>query len=328
MSRCVFLSSGGDPFLTMFVLKLFKERWHDEVDKFYICYNNHAGVPLEVAQELISRVIEDPKVELIYHKGGIGNGLPITEMAKIAKEDLVMLLEDDGFIFTPGKVNHCFQQVESDLTDALGSPRFSCGQEIAEALKQKYSLDYTGYGDVGPNFWPNFFFCKREDLLRTDLDFGSKTFLEGQAYPELRHRMEKTEHGDTFVWGCIQLRDLGLRFQNIPQFHCSPTEVQDKEQRTMNWIGETPYWLHGGSLSTSWNGYLTGNPPDLSNDNAVKELETRIAWWTICSDVIDGFDAFKVQYKQGIENLLNNHSEFDRKRVDQKISLYRELLKI
>lgn len=328
MSRAAFLSAGGDVFIASMVLELWKKYWYDEIDHMWICLNNHAGTPKEAISEFLAKWSQEPKVRIIFSPQGWGNGKPISLMTKCSDDDLVMLLEDDGFIFTPGKVNHCFQQIESDLTDALGSPRFSCGQEIAEALKQRYSLDYSGYGDVGPNFWPNFFFCKREDLLKTDLNFGSKTFLEGQYYPELNHQMEKTEHGDTFVWGCIQLRALGLRSQNIPQFHCSPTEVQDKDQKTMNWIGETPYWLHGGSLSTSWNGYLTGNPPDLSNDNAIKELETRIAWWTICSDVVDGFDDFKVQYKQGIENILNNHSAFDRKRVDQKISLYRGLLKV
>ena len=62
MSRAVFLSSGGDPFLSLFVLKLFQERFYDEVDKFYICYNNHAGVPIEVVSEFMARVVKEPKV--------------------------------------------------------------------------------------------------------------------------------------------------------------------------------------------------------------------------------------------------------------------------
>ena len=48
MSKAVFLSAGGDPFLALFAIKLWKERWYDEVDKFWVCYNNHSGVPLEV----------------------------------------------------------------------------------------------------------------------------------------------------------------------------------------------------------------------------------------------------------------------------------------
>lgn len=327
MSRAVFLSAGGDPFLSLFVLKLFKERWYNEVDKFYICYNNHAGVPLTVAQEFISRAIEDPKVHLIYHPSGIGNGRPITEMTLIAREDLVMLLEDDGFIFTPGKVNKAFQAIESDLTDMVGSPRFSCGNEIAEASKIKYGLDYSAYGDCGPNFWPNFFFCKRKDLLKTDLDFGSHTFKPDDFSPELNHTFKEINHGDTFVWACIQLRALGLRSQAIPQYHASPTEITDKEKDEMNWINGKPFWIHGGSLSTSWNGYLNNTIPDTSNEGAKMEIETRVAFWQICSDVIEGFDSFKKEYKNGIISLIQR-ANLEENRIKQKYDLYRDLMKI
>lgn len=92
------MSACGDPFIAMFALKLWKERWYDEVDKVYIDYNNNAKVPQEVAGEFLQRVSQDPKVHIIYHPNGIGNGMPITEMTLIAKEDNIMLLEDDGFI--------------------------------------------------------------------------------------------------------------------------------------------------------------------------------------------------------------------------------------
>lgn len=327
MSRAVFLSAGGDPFISLFALKLWKERWYGEIDNFYINYNNHAGVPTSVVSEFLSKASEDPKVHIIYHPKGIGNGRPITEMALISSDDLVMLLEDDGFIFTPGKVNRHFQQIESDLTDILGSPRGSCGTEIWEASKERYSLDYSGYGDMGPNWWPNFFFCKREDLLKTDLNFGSKSFTAGEYSKELDYTFKQVNHGDTFVWACMQLRALGLRSQSIPQFHASPYEADEQETKMGNWIGEEPYWLHGGSLSTSWGGYLTGSLPDLTHDAARFEIETRVAFWTICSDVIEGFDEFKKEYKAGIARLIDL-GQLNRGRINKKIEIYRNLMKI
>lgn len=329
MSRAVFLSAGGDPFLSLFVLKLFKERFYDEVDKIYICYNNHAGVPLEVAQEFISKAIEDPKVQLIYHPSGIGNGMPITEMAKIAKEDLIMLLEDDGFIFQSGAVNKCFQDIESDLTDIVGSPRFSCGTEIGEASKIKYGLDYSGYGDVGCNWWPNFFFCKREDLLKTDMDFGSHTWTPGEYSKELDHTFTEINHGDTFVWACIQLRARGLRSHSVPQHHAGPFEITDKETGEQNWHPSQSWfpWIHGGSLSAGWGGYLTGSIPDTSNDSAKQEIETRVAFWMICSDVIDGFEDFKQRYKLGIQELIDN-GNLNRDRIIEKVIIYKQLMKL
>ena len=329
MTRAVLLSAGGDPFIALMVIKLWQNHWYDEVDKFYINYNNHCGVPVEVAQEFASKVVSDPKVHLIYHPEGVGNGRPITEMTLIAREELVLLLEDDGFIFRSGEVNRCFQLIEKDLTDAVGSPRFSCGTEIGEAAQKKYNLDYTGYGDVGPWFWPNFFFCKREDLLKTDLNFASKSFASGEYCKELNYTFKEVNHGDTFVWACIQLRALGLRFHNVPQHKASPYEISDKTEKLQNWHeSQQPFhWIHGGSLSTSWGGYLLGIIPDVSNESAVLEMESRCAFWTICSTLIEGFDKFKKEYEEGIENLIAK-ANLDSLRIAQKIKIYRELMRI
>lgn len=332
MTKAVLLSAGGDPFIASLVLKLWKERWYDEIDKMYICYNNHAGVPLSASQEFISKAIEDPKVVLIYHKEGIGNGAPITEMAKICTEDLVMLLEDDGFIFESGAASKAFEQIESGSTDMVGSPRFSCGAEIGEAAKKKYNLDYSGYGDVGPWFWPNFFFCKREDLLKTDLNFASFTFNPGDYCKELNYTFKETNHGDTFVWACIQLRALGLRSQAIPQHHAGPFEIEDKIKGEQNWhLTQRSFpWIHGGSLSSGWSGYLTDRIPDTSNDSAKQEIETRVAFWDIASadEVREGaFHGFVRDYRDGIRNLVDK-ANLDVDRIEKKIKIYRDLMKI
>ena len=329
MSRSVFLSSCGDPFLTLLSLKFFQERFYDEVDKFYINFNNHCDVPKEVVGEFLQRASQEKKVHLIYHPTGIGNGMPITEMALISKEDLIMLIEDDGYIFEGGEVNRAFQQIESDLVDVVGSPRFSCGNEIGEASKKKYGLDYSAYGDVGPNFWPCFFFVKRKDLLKTDLDFGSHTFQAGEYSKELEHTFKEINHGDTMVWMSIQLRALGLRFGSVPQHKADVYEITSKRDNVMNWHPtQQPFkWIHGGSLSAGYGGYLSGRLPDVSNDSAKQEMESRVAFWTICSDVIDGFTEFKKEYKQGIENLIIGCS-LDKERIRVKIKIYRDLMKI
>lgn len=329
MSRAAFLATAGDPFSTLMVYKLFKERWYNEVNTFYININNHCGVPKEVIGELISILVLDPKIHIIYHPSGIGNGPPVTEMVKLCKEDLILLLEEDGFIFDSGEVNRCFQQIESDLTDALGSPRFSCGVEVGEAAKKKWNLNYSGYGDVGPNFWPNFFFCKRSDLLKTDLDFGSHTWQPGEYCPKLDHTFTEVNHGDTFVWLCVQLRALGLRFQNIPQHHADPYEIEHKKSGEQNWHRATQpfHWIHAGSLSAGWGGYLSGRVPDTSNESAKLEMETRAAFWKLCANTIQGFDGFIDRYQDGIDELIKN-AELDPRRIDNKYLLYKEILKL
>ena len=328
MTRAVFLSAGGDPFIASLALKLFKERWYDEVDRFYICYNNHAGVPLDAAQEFITTAITDPKVHLLYHPQGIGNGMPITEMTKIAQEDLVMLLEDDGFIFGSGIVNECFQKIEKDQCDAVGSPRGSCGMEVWDAMQKKYSLDYSGYGDVGPNYWPNFFFCKREDLLKTDMNFASKAFPEGAYFKELDHTFTAVNYGDTFVWADIQMRYNGVRFASVPQYHASPNEIEQYERKEDKWAdGANPRWIHGGSLSAGWGGYLTGAVPDVSTDSAKQEIESRVAFWRIALEATPGYTQFRMEYAQGIHHLVNS-AKLSQDRIQKKYNIYKQLLQV
>lgn len=325
MSRSVFLSAGGDPFIASLVLKLWKDRWYEEVDEVIVSYNNHAGVPQEVTSEFLSRTNFDKKVSIIYHPRGIGNGRPITEMAMISEANLVLLLEDDGFIYTPGVVSKQFQQIESDLTDVVGSPRGSCGQEIWDASQKRYNLDYSGYGDVGPNFWPNFFFCKRSDLIRTDMNFGSKSFQAGEYSKELDYTFQGVNHGDTFVWACMQLRALGLRFASVPQFHAMPNEIEEYERKDANWRSGKPFWIHGGSLSAGWGGYLSGRVPDMPTDLNKMEIETRIAFWQIALDMTIGYDSFRSVYQHGIDQ-LTEQGKLERSRIAKKIHIYRELM--
>lgn len=328
MSRAVFLSAGGDPMIASLTIKLWKERWYSEIDKFYVNYNNHAGVPTEVVKELMGNLVDDPKIRIIYSPRGIGNGMPITEMTKIAQEDLVMLIEDDGFIFSPGIVNECFQRIEKDQCDAVGSPRGSCGQEVWNAAQKKYNLDYSGYGDVGPNYWPNFFFCKREDLLKTDMNFASKAFKEGEYFKELDHTFKETNYGDTFVWGCIQLRYNGVRFSSIPQYHASPEEIEYYEKHEEKWAtGANPRWVHGGSLSAGWGGYLSGRLPDVSTPSAKLEIETRVAFWTLAMDMTAGFEDFKKDYHQGLVNLTRG-ARLSEDRIMRKYNIYKALLRL
>lgn len=325
MTKAALLSTCGDPFITLLCIKLWRERWYDEIDHLYINFNNHCQVPPEVVTEFISNIAKDPKITLIYHPNGIGNGPPQVELLKICNEDLILLLEDDFFIFEPGVVSGYFQRIESGETDLLGSPRYTVG-EVADAAKDKYGLDYSGLGDKGFAWWPTGFYCKREDLLRTDLDFGSKEYRTGEYFKEVNYTFRETCYTDTFVWTCLQLRSLGLRSEAIPQYHASPNEIEEFEKKELKWA-DNPGFIHGGSLSSGWGGYLSRRIPDLSNQNAILEIETRVAFWTIASDLIEGFYNFKEIYEYGIEQLITN-GNLNRGRISRKIEIYKNLMKV
>lgn len=327
MSRTALVSSGSDPFLILTCHKLFQKYYYDELDSFRVNLNNASRFPLEVRQELVADLIKDPKVKLIYRPEGGDPGQAIKELLLTATEDLVLLLEEDGYIFTPGEVSKCFKRIESGEVDALGSPRGSCGEEIAEASRVKYGLDYTHYGDNGANFWPNFFFCKRSDLLKTDLDFGSKQFNAGEYCKELDYTFKEVNCADTFVWASIQLRAMGLKIGEIPQHKADVNEVESKTTGMMNWINGVPKWIHAGSLSSGWGGYLSGTIPDLPDEGSKKEMETRVSFWMLANNMVDGFDDFKKPYQEGILNLMAE-AKLNAGRINAKYDLYKELMKL
>lgn len=326
MTKSAFIASCYDPFVLLLNVKLWRDRWQNEIDHLYINLNNHCGVPKEVEVETIKNLVGFSNISLVYHSRGIGNGVPLVELTKICKEDLVLLLEDDFFIHKPDVVKGNFQRIESGECDLLGSPRYGTG-EIAEAAKKKFNLDYSGYGDKGFGLWPTGLYCRKEDLLRTSLDFGSNEYKAGTYCPELDHTFIHDCYTDTFTWASIQLRSLGLKIGEIAQNHASPFEIEEFDKKEGKWANGNPPYIHGGSLSSGWGGYLSGKLPDVSTDIAKQEIETRVAFWLIASAVVDGFTDFKYVYQQGIERLINN-CQLDRDRIGKKVGIYRALLQI
>jgi hypothetical protein len=330
MSRAAILAAEGDPYTLLFTVKLFKERWYDEVDALYIGYNNYSGVDEETIITIMRELIDEPKVTFIYHNDRVKHGPMCAELIRICKEDYVLFIETDSYIFQSGVVSKHFKSIESGKVDAVGSPRVSCSQEILDFSKEKYDLNYEGLGDKGPNFWPCFFFCKREDLLKTDLDFGGKDFKKGKHYKEIDYKFKDDCTGDTFVWASMQLRALGLSFKEVRQHKASPTEIEEKANGTMNWDGSDFDWIHAGSLSAGLSKLFKGKKiPKDPSDIEKQEMETRIAFWCIAFYSIDigGCLRTKTMYRDGIDNLVKE-MKLDEGRIQEKIQIYKELLRV
>lgn len=327
MTRSAFLSAGGDILLADFCLSLWKQYWYDEIDTMYVAYNNHAQVPLSTAYEFLHKWEKDKKVRIIYTPMGVGNGTPITQMLLGSKEDSLLLLEDDSFLFTPHIVSQWFELVETASNYVVGSPRYATG-EVADAAKAKYHLDYSGIGDRGFGWWPSFFVCRREDLLKTDLDFGSKKYSQGEYFKELDHTFTEDCYTDTFTWASVQLRYFGLKSYDIPQNHTYPLDF-DKSGKVyaQEYDDHEIRYLHGGSLSSGYGGYINKKTPPIETDFQKKDIETRVAFWKIVSDVVEEYNSFKSMYKAGIERLIID-CRLDRNRIQIKYNGYRRIMKI
>lgn len=324
--RSAFLPFTGDPFCLKYFLNFCEKVWQDEVDELLIILN--ASVSDEVLHYCREITYKYDKVYLYEVEGSMDHGPAIDFLLNRSPEGSVMLVEEDATIFKKGEVDKCFKYIESGEYDLVGSPRGSCSQEIWDAAKTKWGLSYEGYGDQGPNFWPNFLFCKKEDLLKTNRHFQGKSWYKGERIDELDYIVkDEICSSDTFVWASLQLRNMGLRIKTVPQYHGYPHDLTDYASKANLWDGKCG-WFHIGSLS-GWNNVLFNQSlPVMAGSVEEWERRTQIwlqFWEEAQTDLPKEMEEFSKQYKAGIDRLIKEYNlSLDVIRQRQKI--YSELL--
>jgi glycosyltransferase involved in cell wall biosynthesis len=321
MSRAALLPSPIDPFVLLHCLHYF-DIWSEEIDKLYICLNSN--IEESIVKELFG-LIKHPKIVFFYHQQTLGHGKAINFMLENCKESEIVLIEDDSIIFKKGILNKYFNFIESGDYDLIGSPRMSCSKETADSLAKEFNLNYEGFGDKGPNFWPCFLFTKKHFLLKTDQNFGN------------------TKWGDTFVWASIQLRRMGLKILEIPQYHLNPDDEKYKSQN-LSIFDEKCGYFHIGSLSSGIENTLLDNNgyplkdrklPQVKpvkirqpqTDQEKLELERRVMWWSEAYNMnIDKFGNFGEQYGYAIENVIKE-CNLSRESINNLRKLYYGIIK-
>jgi hypothetical protein len=345
MSRAALLPTPGDPFLLKFWFFMFEKRWQEEVDKLYVCLNSRIEKP--VVEFIRSFMEKNPKVQFTYIDHMIEHGNAIKLLLNQSQEDLIMLIEDDGIIFTPGAVKEQFDRIEKGEVDLIGSQRQSSTPNIAEAAQKKFNL-FTKEAF----FWPNFLFTKREDLLKTDQNFGrADNFKQGEYIKELDWYVDGPVGADTFVWASIQLRAMGLKVDLVDQYHAMAEDMQFFEKKIRAWSGEAK-WCHLGSLSSMMTNFLfddAGFPlesrksslrpptidpfkipqPENQQDNGPKQdLESRVAncllAWEKMQEECEEITEFRDQYRRAIDRLISSF-ELSIGRIRDKIQAYKIL---
>lgn len=358
MGRAVLLAYPGDPFLLNYWLHFFDNVWGSEVDALYIGMNT----PIEekVVEFIYNRIEKSrqktgKKIVVEYQDHMADHGPTINKLLDLCTEDLVMLIEDDGFIFKAGKVKECFEAIESGQFDIVGSKRGSCHMEILEAAQRKWGLDYQGEGDQGPNFWPNFLFLKKELLLATDRNLAAKAWHKGEFIPELDLTVQNDViYGDTLVNTSIQLRGLVPieRIKIVPQYHGSPEDLIHAERGQYLFDGKAP-WTHIGSLSSGVGGVLrdqhnrhldkrttaepeaeTHLPPEwCSTDAERREWERRVQWWKTFYEFAyvdtdtDVIVDFRAAYQKAVQQVIDQF-ELSISNINRRQKVYKLLLGI
>lgn len=299
-SRAALLPHPADIFMFRYWLNLYNKVWASEIDCLYIYISNAYEKPLlDYMLDLVAKT--GRKISVMTNPDIVDHGIALDRLLEVTAEENIMIIEDDGFIFKPGYIDMYFRLIENGDYDVVGSARGSCAQEILDAAQIRWNLDYSGIGDRGPNFWPCYFWTKKEILLKTDRNFRAKHWQQGETIPGIDLYVDTKEGliGDTFVNTSLQLRGMipQSRIFMVPQYHGSPLDLDDYENGRNLWDGRA-MWTHVGSMSSGTNGVLVdeyGRPlarrtidekkiddtiPSYCNtEGERKEWERRVQWW-------------------------------------------------
>lgn len=343
-SRAAILPYPCDPFLGNFWLSFYDRYWQSEVDKLYIYADSL--VEQQVWDYIIDRCRRSKNVELIIDKNQREHGYCINQALEHIKEEYLMIIEDDCFVFKPGQIDKCFSMLEQGHVDVVGSKRGSCRKEILDRAAERWGLNYEGLGDQGCNFWPNLFFSKTDTLRNTSRKFGAVQWSAGEYCEALDYAFKEEAVGDTFVGTSLELRAMipEHRIGYIPQYHASPDDLKDYEAKRFLFDGIAP-WVHMGSLSSGmggvirdqWNRPLASRelmakeeivllPDHWCNSSLEKDYEKRIACWTMAWEAReqDKLAEFAQEYYIGLERVIEQY-KLNRGNIEMKKQIYKEL---
>ncbi len=324
MSRCVLIPSRGDPITLRLVFHYFETIWQDEVDKLYL--NVNSTCEPEVIK-FIEKFTKHPKVVFSYDDHSLDHGGSLTKMFKQGSEDHIAFFEDDSLVYRKNEVNRHFEFIEKSGYDAGGALRWSCSGELIDRAREWFHLEAFQYGPGGW-FWPCFFFAKRSDVTKTDLNFCGHNWKIGDKIPPMQWVAPSPLDADTFVWFSMQMRALGLRFFEIP----TPDDV------TNQGFG----WVHTTSLSSPMESLLTdddGCPIALRKHpsyHIVKptcaaggELEKKMGWMRLCLEKFDysEIQSFKDVYERAITRAISAFA-LSESNINNFKSLYKNALGI
>ncbi len=285
--RTALLQTPGEACTLAYWLANF-ETWRAEVDRLIVLVNNLYYPDIWAFDRA---ALEAVGAEVIFIDGRVQHGDCIDILLSRAPDDLVVLVEDDAYVRTPGMVRACFDRIEAGLVDVIGSPRYQ--DRMSDPVEGSWGPLTQDWSEIGRVLWPTFLFARAKDLLATNRRFGYDVWHVGETIagldlavtPELCEYIGTGSYAalDVFYGTSYQLRALRIEHIN----HIRPWLPEPTEQ----WVKDDPPWVHITEVSTILGAVmpLTPNGEALPRED-VPDLApgggrwTRVvAWWDILS---------------------------------------------
>jgi hypothetical protein len=340
MSRAALLPTPGDPYIIAAWLNLYNRVWKNEVDKLYIHLNSRLEDPV---MDYVKDLCQQCNADVTFTKSWMGHGQALKVIYDKCSEENILLIEDDAYITKPGVVDSAFKYVEDNQVDCVVTTRGSCTESLR--IKEAEVFNLTGELFWKPNFWPCFFFSKKETIKDCN-NLATFDIEAGTHIEELNWVAPEHISMDTFGKVSMELRKKNLRFLCIHDGRSTTEDMWLSEQK-QGIFASPPIapWIHFGSTSSGISyslldkdlkpleNRLNSNPvklPVMQDDHIKDDYERRISLWFLCYKyfpIPESSPAFYFNkvYRESLERLIGV-CDLNRTRLNKYIDIYTELL--
>lgn len=274
MRSAALLPTPGDPYVFAYWARNYAKVWRGEVDELHVLVNGVA----DCARPAVERTLRYVGVQATVVRARIGHGEAIGQLLAGCDADMVVLVEDDGYVREPGAIADRIGRVWHE-GGVIGSPRGGMSPDLEQAALARWGPVVGPDTSSGHGLWPCFLFARRDDLLATDRRFDARSWRRRAVVPGLEHTVAgESATTDTFTSAAFQLR------AKLP----ITLEVQHKEL----WQKQLPPggapWFHAGGLSNGdfladrWDG--GGARAGIGGSMEGLDWAHRAWWWTRCLD--------------------------------------------
>lgn len=216
MTKAIILGTNAYPPLLMYWYHLFKNIWYEEVDHVYIAISE--PVHKSIFEDMANYLNKDPKVDVIM----TGQIWPesISMVARMIKEDLILIPHDDMFIFKPDILQKGFNIAKEGKAATPLHNHYHPPYLIDELMQAKWPnqlpLRDPHNNNVGYSFFCNLFFISRDNLLKTSLNLKDWRVEVGE-YCEILDFMPKTAPmwSDVQFYFGLELLRAGVYFETL-----------------------------------------------------------------------------------------------------------------